>query len=79
MIPLCSFDFSAVIISHVEHLFMCLKKKKAVLNLPLEIAFVEVLHVVNSFLITYPRTFLESRCAFSSVQSLSRVRLFATP
>ena len=49
--------------SHVEHLFMCLKKKKAVLNLPLEIAMVKVLHVLNSFSITYPRTFLESRCA----------------
>lgn len=40
-----------------------LKRKKAVLNLSLEIAFVKVLHVLNSFLITYPRTFLESRRA----------------
>ena len=40
-----------------------LKKKKAVLNLSLEIAFVKVLHVLNSFSITYPRTFLESRRA----------------
>ena len=40
-----------------------LKRKKAVLNLSLEIAFVKVLHVLNSFSITYPRTFLESRRA----------------